>query len=242
MKIDLQTIDTDSFMIHPHLVGGETVYLVQPIGFNPKWNQANKHFRSSVWNSDGELISAGFPKFTNWGENPDNFPTPTSLKDAVVTEKLDGSLLIVSKYKGQFIIRTRGTIDASKMENGHELEFFKQKYPKVFSFMNDGNTWDCSLLFEWTSPLNRIVCRYGDEPTFSLIGIIYHSDYSLAGQGTINVIARELEVPRPKTYKFNDVSELLEQVDQWVNQEGVVVYSKDGQASAQSEVWVIIWC
>jgi hypothetical protein len=40
-------------------------------------------------------------------------------------EKLDGSTLIVSKYNGQYILRTRGTVDASKLANGFELELFK---------------------------------------------------------------------------------------------------------------------
>lgn len=207
------------------------MWLIQPQFIGCKWTQDNKHFRSSVWNSEGELISAGFPKFTNWGENPDNFPVPTSLKNAVVTEKMDGSLLIVSKYKGQFILRTRGTVDASKMENGAELEIFKQKYPKVFEFQSLGmDTWPFSLLFEWTSPSNRIVVRYGDEPTFVLVGAVNHAEYKLWTQEWLDSLAKGFGVPRPEVFNFNDVSELLEKVDLWEGKEGVVVYSKDGQA------------
>jgi hypothetical protein len=69
-----------------------------------------------------------FPNLPILNENPEHFPVPTDLKNSVITDKLDGSLLIVSKYKGNYILRTRGTVDATRLENGYELEIFKQKY------------------------------------------------------------------------------------------------------------------
>ena len=125
MKVDLQSIDLTQFYVNEHVLNGELVYLVIPRQIGCVWNKQNKIFRSSVWNSKGELISASFQKFVNFGENPEIFPVPISLKNCVVMEKLDGSTLIVSKYKGQYIIRTRGTIDAGRMEkNGFEIEIF----------------------------------------------------------------------------------------------------------------------
>ena len=110
-------------MVHEHILNGETVSLVQPIHIGGKWTLTNKIFRSSVWDSNGELISAGFPKFTNWGEAPDIFPLPDSLRNATIVEKIDGSLLVVSKWKGHYILRTRGTVDATQLENGMNLKF-----------------------------------------------------------------------------------------------------------------------
>ena len=128
MKIDLSKIDTTQFMVHQHLLNGEVVHLIQPQFIGCHWTQENKIFRSSLWDNDGNLISAGMPKFVNWGENPDNFPVPQSVKNTIITEKIDGSLLIVSKYKGNVILRTRGTVDATKLDNGYEVEIFKEKY------------------------------------------------------------------------------------------------------------------
>lgn len=91
MKINIETdINRESFMVHEHVVAGEIVYLVQPIHFGAKWSKDNLHLRSSVWNYEGELISAGFPKFFNWSEQPDISPVPESLKNCTVVEKLDG--------------------------------------------------------------------------------------------------------------------------------------------------------
>lgn len=229
MKIDLNAIDREQFMVHQHLLNGEVLWLIQPQHIGAKWLQSNKIFRSSLWNNDGELVSAGFPKFTNWGENPDNFPVPTSLKDTVLMEKVDGSLLIVSKYKGQYILRTRGTSDASKLDNGYELEIFKEQNQRTFNYFTDDPTWNRSLLFEWVSPKQKIILNYGDQPDWILVGVIYHDDYSLATQNQVNELATVAQWKRPTVYDFPSVEELMANVDAWKGKEGVCVYSKNGQ-------------
>jgi len=228
MKIDLDKVDRTQFMVHEHSLNGEIVHLIQPQHIGTKWTQDNKHMRSVVVNYDGEVISAGFPKFTNWGENPDNFPVPNSLRNCTVMEKLDGSLLIVSKYKGQYILRTRGTVDASTMANGHELELFKEKFLKSLTH-DTPDTWNVSILFEWVSPINKIVLNYGDEPDWYVVGIVHHSDYSLYSQEDLDMWAKNKGFKRPATYTFTDVNDLLQNVEQWKGKEGVCVYSKNDQ-------------
>ena len=229
MKIDLDKVDRTQFMVHEHSLNGEIVHLIQPQHIGTKWTQDNKHMRSVVVNYEGEVISAGFPKFTNYGENPDNFTVPTSLKNTTVVEKLDGSLLIVSKYKGQYILRTRGTVDASTMANGHELELFKEKFLKSLTH-DTPDTWNVSILFEWVSPINKIVLNYGDEPDWYVVGIVHHSDYSLYSQEDLDMWAKNKGFKRPATYTFTDVNDLLQNVDQWKGKEGVCVYSKNDQS------------
>ena len=238
MKVDLQSIDREQFYVNEHILNGEMVYLIIPKQIGCIWSQENKILRSSVWNSDGELISACFPKFVNWGEKPEVFPVPNSLRNCVVMEKLDGSTLIVSKYKGELIIRTRGTIDASKMEkNGHEIEIFKNEIlPKLEYFFDEYNycdsaadTWQFSVIYEWTSPLNQIVINYGDTPRFVLIGMVNHTNYYLYDQHDLNDIAKQCGFERPAIYTFTDVNDLISNVEQWKGKEGVCVYSKNGQ-------------
>jgi len=228
MKIDLDKVDRTQFMVHEHSLNGEIVHLIQPQHIGTKWTQDNKHMRSVVVNYEGEVISAGFPKFTNWGENPEHFPVPTSLRNCTVMEKLDGSLLIVSRYKGQYILRTRGTVDASVLANGHELELFKEKFLKRLTH-DTPDTWNVSILFEWVSPINKIVLNYGDEPDWYVVGLVHHSDYSLYSQEDLDMWAKNKGFKRPATYTFTDVNDLLQNVDQWKGKEGVCVYSKNDQ-------------
>ena len=229
MKIDISSIDRTQFMVHEHSLNGEIVHLIQPQHIGTQWRQDNKHLRSVVVNYEGEVISAGFPKFTNWGENSDHFPVPTSLRNCTVVNKLDGSLLIVSKYKNQFILRTRGTVDASVLANGSELEIFKNTILKKIS-VDQMETWNYSLLFEWLSPLNVIVLRYSDEPDWQLIGAVNHTDYSLFSQTEVDEYAKMFDLKRPEKFTFNDISDMLQIVDKWQDREGVCLYSKNDQA------------
>jgi hypothetical protein len=227
MKIEIQKVDLTQFMVHEHSLNGEIVYLIQPQHIGTKWTQDNKHMRSVVVNYAGEVISASFPKFTNWGENTDHFPVPNSLKNATIVEKLDGSTLIVSKYNGQYILRTRGTVDASKLANGFELELFKST---ILNKLQDNNdTWDYSIIWEWLSPINKIVLSYGDEPMWKLIGFINHINYSLAQQDMLDAMAKKYDLLRPEIYTFTDISDMLQIVDKWQNKEGVCLYSKNDQ-------------
>ena len=214
-------------MVHEHSLNGEIVHLIQPQHIGTQWRQDNKHMRSVVVNYAGEVISASFPKFTNYGENPEHFPVPTSLKNTTVVEKLDGSTLIVSKYNGQYILRTRGTVDASKLANGFELELFKST---ILNKLQDNNdTWGYSIIWEWLSPINKIVLSYGDEPMWKLIGFIDHTDYSLATQDMLDAMAKKYDLLRPEIYTFTDISDMLQIVDKWQDKEGVCLYSKNGQ-------------
>lgn len=237
MKIDISKIDTKSFMVHQHIINGEACYLVQPCHIGAKWQKDTLIFRSSLWNSEGELISASFPKFFNWSEQPDISPVPTSLDKTTIVEKIDGSTLIVSKYKGQYILRTRGTSDASAMDNGHEMETFRQTIlPKLITEMEafvpgtpENDTWGFSWLFEWVSPENRIVIRYGDQPDWYLVGMIEHMDYLLVSQAVLDEKAKALGLKRPVAYDFPSVEDLMKDIGGWKGKEGVVVYSNRGQ-------------
>ena len=190
MKIDLSSIDTSQFMVHQHVVNGEVLHLIQPQHIGVKWTKENSIFRSSVWNNDGEPISLSFCKFVNWGEAPDVFPIPINLKKCTFVQKVDGSTLILSRYRGNYVIRTRGTLDASLMEkNGNEIETFKSEVlPKITDHFE---TWNYSILFEWVSPLNRVVLLY-PEPKWYLIGIVNHEDYSLIPQHELDIYASKM--------------------------------------------------
>lgn len=223
--------DPDQFNIKDCIIAGDECVLVTPKDMGVDWNENNKHFRSSIWRkSDMHPVSLGFRKFTNYGEKPAFEPLPQDDYLEVV-RKLDGSCLIVSKYKGELIVRTRGTVDASKLENGHEIELLKNKYPKAFD-----NHWlateNYSLLFEWTTPTNRIVLQESEEPTLWLIGMAYHGNYSYALQKDLDHIAKDIRVERPKTYPMfaGEDIELLQNAFKHLNNiEGIVVYTGKGQ-------------
>lgn len=227
MRVNLNTVDQSQFMVTPHIVNGETLWLVTPNHIGVKWTPETLMFRSSLWSNEGELVSAGFKKFFNWQEQPDLSPVPKSLKGCNIVEKLDGSLLIVSKYKGNVILRTRGTVDASALDNGYELQTFRETYLKRLD--DNRETWPCSYLFEWVSPTQRIILNYGENPAWHLIGAVDHIFYSLWTQERLDKCANFINAERPITYTFPDVETLLADIDKWKGKEGIVVYSNGDQ-------------
>ena len=206
------------------------MFLVTPKQMGCEWTADNKIFRSSLWNDAGELVSASFPKFWNMGEKPELSPVPNSLKGWELREKLDGSLLTVTKYKGNFIIRTRGTTDAEYSQaNGEEIQLLRDKYPRLFGYLPDDETWDFSFILEWVTSSNVIVLRY-PEIDFFLIGLIYHSDYSLETQDLLDTLAVAMNMKRPEKYELtDDLSDLTGIVQGWIGKEGIVMYSPNGQ-------------
>ena len=234
--MNIQLPDSKQFNIKDVIVAGDECVLVTPKDMGVVWNDDNKYFRSSIWRkSDMKPVSLGFRKFMNYGEKPDF--EPLNSEDGVrVIQKIDGSCLIVSNYKDELIVRTRGTVDATQLKNGYEIEFLKKKYPKAFA-----NEWlECglyTLLFEWTTSTNRIVLKESDEPTLWLIGMISHSDYSYIPQHNLDQYAKEMEVERPKSYGISlggNIQDIKNRIEPLQGIEGVVIYDdKAGYDSGQ---------
>ena len=197
----------------------DQLVLVTPQHMGTTWTPDNLIFRSSMWTNSGELVSASFPKFFNWDEKNNIIPQPASLIGCTAIEKIDGSALIVSKFKERIIIRTRGTFDVNIFENAKEVDVLKKRYPKTFQPIDQ-----MSYIYEWYSPTNKIVLNMGDEPLLFLVGAIVHDDYSLLTQFTLDRLAERLNVPRPPTMKFDDIDTLLADVSAFKGKEGVCLY------------------
>lgn len=224
MKLDFNLLDVTDFNIKECEFAGDACIWVFPKLEGTSWNSKNEVLRSSIWRkSDGELVSAGFKKFFNWEQKPEIHPAPTTLHNKIVcVEKLDGSCLIVTKYKGVLITRTRRAL-TSNLLNGHELEtVLKAKYPKAFdNLLLDSEKY--SLLFEWVTPSNQIVIRV-DEPEIYLTGVIAHDDYSYIPQAELDKLALELGVKRPKHKKYSDIEHMLTDTTALKGEEGICVY------------------
>ena len=147
------------------------------------------------------------------------------------------SCLLVSKYKGKLVVRTRGTIDATTLFNGDEIAFLMKKYPRAFdnAILNTENV---TIAYEWETPSNFIVIRDVKEPTLSLTAIVRHVkweadnwelDYSYMDQNGLDSLAPVFGVERPKTYRYPDLLTAANDVKTWKGKEGVIVVSQNGQ-------------
>lgn len=226
--VSFEDLKDKNFTLRMGKIAGDTVVLIVP-RVNIKWSKNLLFYRSSVWTRTGDLVSAGFKKFFNLHEATGVVPDPTDndVLGGEFIEKLDGSLLIASKYKGETIIRTRGTLDASVLDNGHEIAVLKKKYPKCFN-----NKWldnGYSILYEWLSNTNKIILDYPNCPDIKMVGAISHQDYSYVSQLELDEWAIELDVSRPKRYPFNSMKDMLAAVEGLQDQEGLCFYYNAGQ-------------
>lgn len=147
--------------------------LVKPSKIKHLWSQDEICLRSVLTDSAGAVLSAGFPKFFNYGENQDDSAEVDRLMagDVVFTEKLDGSLIVRSVIAGAVHLRTRGNYDLGDMF-GHVRAFAAEKHPDVL----DPSVGDpsASYLFEYTAPDNQIVLAYR-ERALTFLGRVCHT-------------------------------------------------------------------
>jgi hypothetical protein len=226
MKIKLEEIDTTYFTIKAGSFLGIDAVLVNPTLMGVDWNQSNKIFRSSVWDMQGNLLSASFPKFMNWGEKELKFPVPNNLNNCNIVTKIDGSTAIIDYIDDKINVRSRGTFDAKSLENGSEFYEVLNMYPKIELFLKKNS--HISLLLEHLSPNNVIVLKH-EKMDAKLIGAIDKNDYSLYTQKKLDQLAKELDMERPAYYSFKTVKDLMDNVKEWNNSEGVCVYHKNDQ-------------
>lgn len=111
--------------------------------------------RGLITDTAGNIIARGFNKFFNY-EELSEWPTG---KETFIYKKMDGSLLIIFKYRGVVCSATRGSFTSTQAIAG--LNYFKKTYGEN---IEEGK----SYLFEYTSPNNLIVVRYDKEEIFQL--------------------------------------------------------------------------
>ncbi|TAL41170.1 MAG: hypothetical protein EPN91_11315 [Salinibacterium sp.] len=152
-------------------------FLVKPSKLKHTWEPHELHLRSLLLDRDGTVLSAGFPKFFNYGENSYDDAVVDELlgtSTATFTEKLDGSLIIRSIIDGRVHLRTRGNHDLGEMF-ADVRDFAAATYRDILAPTIGAP--ESSYLFEYTAPDNQIVLSYR-ERRLTFLGRIDHATIS----------------------------------------------------------------
>jgi RNA ligase len=128
--------------------------------FERAWDEVTLQARGLITTSEGLVVARAFRKFFNIEENQGSIP----LEPFKVTEKMDGSLLIVARYQDDLIVATRGSFTSEQADRAREII---QKRYRDFNFLPYS-----TYLFECIYPENRIVVDYGDMEDIVLLTVV----------------------------------------------------------------------
>ncbi len=141
--------------------------------------------RGLVLDDDGKVWASPFPKFFNYEEhNESELPKGKKIE---ITQKMDGSLLIVFRYLDRVVYSTRGSFYSDQAIAGAQL--FRELYDE--DLIDDFKTY----LFEYISPDNRIVVNYKYDDLIHLGIIDTALGYDHPRDERFNCV---------QTYEFND--------------------------------------
>lgn len=177
-----------------------------------------KQSRGIIFNKNKEVVCKPFDKFCNYNEeSADEIDWTT----ARVQEKLDGSLIKLYFYKGEWRFATNGTINAAKADVSisqtfQELIEKANNYNKIdFNNLKKDRTY----LFELVSPKNQKVVEYP-------VTTLYHI-------GTRKLTGEEVEedigIQKPQIFEVTTLEDCVELANSFsdYNFEGFVVVDKN---------------
>lgn len=129
--------------------------------FERLWDEVTLQCRGLVMHGD-TIVARPFRKFFNDGEHTED-QIPWHLP-CEVTEKLDGSLLVVFHFDGEWHFATRGSFTSEQAQRGKEI--FERMYGHC------GLDKSVTYLFEVIYPANKIVVDYGSLEDVVLLAMI----------------------------------------------------------------------
>lgn len=185
---------------------------------SPKTHPITMECRSLILNrNDYSIVSRKFDRFFNLGENPEYY-TDFDFNNCHIYEKVDGSLTCVywNPITHKFEISTRSQ---AKAELDHEVGGnWRKMILEAFGFNSEDefqNYFDCvpystklTFIFEFISPLNRIVTPYKKSEMVFIGGTLNDGDW-LCNKQLHNYaeIFSDMNIRLPELYNLNDISE-----------------------------------
>ena len=140
-------------------------------------------------NNNWEVVARGFDRFFNYGECASE-RNKFNWKTAYRSVKHDGTMLLCYRWNGEVVVNTRFSFAEDVLDNGYS---FRQLFDKAMPHKEGiedyfrGNP-RASLVFELTSPFNKIVRTYTNTICF-LLGVRPSSEQELTPSDVIGVAA-----------------------------------------------------
>ncbi|MEM8831436.1 MAG: T4 RnlA family RNA ligase [Cyanobacteria bacterium P01_G01_bin.19] len=150
-----------------------------------------------------EIVSYPYDKFFNYGEC---HAPKLDWETAKVYEKLDGSLMTLFHYQGEWRVQSSGMADAAGEVNGFEYSFW-QLFWRVWQELDyqlPAETEYC-FMFELMTPYNRVVVRH-DRNKLVLHGV---RDKSSLQELDPQISAQKYNWQLVQTYPLRTLKEII---------------------------------
>lgn len=178
-----------------------------------------------TWN----VVAKSFCRFFNAGEDAENF-CRFNWGNFTATEKLDGSLIILYHYAGEWHVNTSGSFGL--LECGFSGKNWRELFWEVSGIDRRKLDADLTYVFELWTPHNKVVRAY-PRPTAWLLSAFQTAVCAELSAGEVNGLARHLGAPRPEQYDFRSRDEIAEflrrKAETDKTYEGVVVRDDAGE-------------
>lgn len=149
------------------------------------------------------VVCLSYFKFFNLGEG---YCALIDWESVEYFEKLDGSLMTVWYYKGEWRLSTSGTIDATSTANGGAYTFAELFWNTVTEMYGSKETFLSKLdtnnnyMFELMTPWNIVVTQH------AVSKVVLHGVRDMTSWKELSI--KDFDLVKAKTFSFKDVDEM----------------------------------
>lgn len=199
---------------------------------SPKYHQITEECRSLVLDMENfDVVSRSFDRFFNYGEDERVAHVPTT--ELIAYEKVDGSLISLFFYEGEWLYRTKSMIMPDNIINGNaDGVTWKQRIDEglenctLYGNLHEGYTY----IFELTCRENRVVTKYADNGKLWILTVRNNKtgDY-FVNRSSQSVFCKYNGFKQPRQYSFDTWEHCAKAAKELRDlEEGYVLYNQEG--------------
>ena len=181
----------------------------QKCQYDQLWDEQTIQARGIVTTPDGSVVSRPFPKFFNLTEKE---AEPVPWADTIeITEKIDGSLIIVSFHNGEMVVNSKGSFTSEYAEFARS--WLQENVPGWVSEGIRGSdknayTYLFEAVFPPTNQNEMKVINYGNRRDLTLLAVVEVATGKEYSYPQVADVATKHGFPVAPRYEFSDISDI----------------------------------
>lgn len=222
-------IGKENIAVKTETVNGHNFTIVSYIfNDNELWHDAiNYEARGITFDSNGKIIMRPFEKFHNLNGHNTTQYKDLDFTDSTFYNKKDGSMITGTIIDNQLFFKTKKSF-YSEVAQFCQRDFGNDQ--RYIDLIKECQKADLTPIFEYTSPNNRIVIDYGNEPQLTLLAIRDNISGSYATKDMLKLYSTMWSIPLIELYDNMTIIDALNESKKiGQNVEGFVVELKSGQ-------------